>query len=474
MLDILPESLHFVGIGGIGMSGLAQMAASLGCDVSGSDRALNSPENARIIDSLRAQGIKLLPQDGSRYKNGQPGAIVYSTAIEEDNPDFLNSDKNTPRIHRSEAMSLCIGKLKAKTSYSISGTCGKTSVSAWMAEALHNLGKNPGFISGGLVNAFSSKKTAGNYTKGSGEYFVIEADESDKSLLNYTSDASMVLNIGTDHYSKEELASVFRKFLKQTGRIGVIEDKAFEAVGTEGLEHLEMLLFSTDKNAPSSIKGRKVIRLDSYRAGNDGVFASFDGLKEIRLQAPGFYNAANALAVYTGLLSLGFDSKSAREAVTGFRGVWRRFDYAGKTTSGAAVYDDYAHNVEKIISCLNAAKEICSGRLMALFQPHGFGPLGFMREELFAGMEKTLRKGDVFAFLPVYYAGGRTSFKPTSDEVADEYRKKAAAPENYRSFKDRKEAESFISAECSSGDVIMVMGARDNSLSTWAASICAK
>ena len=166
MSEQLPGRMHFVGIGGIGMSGLAQMARALGCEVSGSDRALKAPENAEIFHALSAQGISLHPQDGSRFAENTraPEALVYSTAIEEDNPDFQAAPE-CKRLHRSEALSLCVSAMHCKYTVAVTGTCGKTSVSAALAETLYNLGKDPGVLAGGLVNAFRTPLLAGNSRK---------------------------------------------------------------------------------------------------------------------------------------------------------------------------------------------------------------------------------------------------------------------------------------------------------------------
>lgn len=472
----LPRKLHFVGVGGIGMSGLAQMARSLGHEVTGSDRALHAPENAAVFQALCTQGVRLCEQDGSVYKDFTPDAVVYSTAIEEDNPDFRRAPANTERIHRSVALERALLELRAQTSFAVTGTCGKTSVSAWLAEALANLGEDPGVITGGLVNAFRSGTLAGNYRKGSGKYFVIEADESDKSLLNYPTDGAMVLNIGTDHYPKEELARVFGEFAGGAARIAVLEDRAYRIIrecrGKDFLpDRLERLLFSADRNAPERIDGIRVIRLNRFSSTKDGAYASMDGHAEIRLPAPGFYTAANALAVYTALLTLGFPPADAIRSVESFHGVWRRFNAAGTNSRGARVFDDYAHNVEKILSCIEAGREVATGRVIALFQPHGYKPFGFMREELFSALEKHLEKDDRFILMPVFYAGGSSSFSPTAEEVAAEYRNKTAFPERYLNFPDRESAGQYLREQSAPGDVILVMGARDNSLSNWARTI---
>jgi UDP-N-acetylmuramate--alanine ligase len=468
-IDILPDSLHFVGVGGIGMSGLAQMALSLGRKVSGSDRALENPENARIIDSLRAQGVRLYPQDGSVHAESAPGALVYSTAIEEDNQDFKLALPGTVRLHRSEAMALAFKALGQGGSVAVTGSCGKTSVSCWLAEALENLGQSPTLLSGGLSNRFGHDGLAGNFRRGSGPFSVLEADESDKSLLNYSSDYALVLNIGTDHYSKEELARVFREFLRKVAKGAVVEAEAFKMIGPEGLEHLDLRLISLEKG-PSEIAGRKVLRLDSYRVEGGRPLASFGGLKEIALPGPGLHNAANAMAVFASLSLLGLDDAEAMlKATSSFSGVWRRFEFAGRSLKGAPVYDDYAHNVEKMLSCIDAARSLCGkgGGVKAIFQPHGYGPWGFMREELHPALEACLRPEDCFGVLPVFYAGGTSSFKPTSEEVVSGYLAKGGRG-RYIAFKDRPDAEAFIDSEASPSDVVLVMGARDNSLSIWA------
>ncbi len=467
-LKELPGSLHFVGVGGIGMSGLAQMALSLGREVSGSDRALENPENARIIDSLRVQGVKLYPQDGSVFTDFSPKALVYSTAIEEDNPDFKLAPPGTERLHRSEAMALAIKALGGGGSIAVTGSCGKTSVSCWLAEALENAGASPTLLSGGLSNRFGRNGLAGNFRRGEGSLAVLEADESDKSLLNYSSDYALILNIGTDHYSKEELARVFREFLKKAAKGAVVEAAAFEMIGAEGLEHLDIRLFSLEKG-PSSILGRKVLRLDACKTEGGRALASFGGNPFIELPGPGVHNAANAMAVFETLRLLGYSQDRALEAVKGFSGVWRRFEFAGRSLKGAPVYDDYAHNVEKMVSCIEAARELCGpgGGVKAFFQPHGYGPWGFMRAELHPALEAVLKPSDAFCVLPVFYAGGTSSFKPSVEEVIAEYQAKGGHG-RYLSFKGRDEAEAFADEQLASEDVLLVMGARDNSLSHWA------
>ena len=471
----LPKSLHFVGIGGIGMSGLAQMFADLGCTVTGSDRALGHPENERIFASLRKCGAKLFPQDGSVYADGYaPDAIVFSTAIEEDNPDFRCAPEGTHRLHRSEALALGIGALQGRFTIAVTGTCGKTTVSAWLADALDRLGGDPGMLSGGYVKRFREGGAAGNYRGGFGQDFVIEADESDKSLLNYVPDTALILNIGTDHYSREELANVFLAFADSARSCAVMELEAFKEIGPDHFRSGKMIvLFSGDPGAPVSYAGRHVLRLDSYRVADGFAWCSFNGLPEIRLPMPGRHNALNALAVHTVLISRGYDSMEALKAVSEFGGVARRFDRAGVMENGAQVIDDYAHNVEKLASCIGAAQELApQGRVVTVFQPHGFAPLRFMQEALAKALPSVLRPADEFIFLPVYYAGGTASFSPTSGEVAEICRKAPGVKADaILVFDDRTACEAHLKTTVKSGDIAIIAGARDESLSIWAKSL---
>lgn len=457
--------LHMVGIGGIGMSGLAQMLVALGCKVTGSDRGLKLPENQRIFSALRGQGIALYEQDGSYIKDGKPSAIVYSTAIEKDNPDFLCAE-DIPKVHRSAALSAAM-LASGDRMIAVTGSCGKTTVTSWLAETLHNVGENPSFLTGGLVKNFARDGYAGNYFHGNGKYFVFEADESDKSLTAYHPDYALVLNIGTDHYSKEELAEVFKAFLRKVKIGAVIEDNVYKTIKDEIPLHLKIKTFSSSVNDKSSSDWW----LSSYKASKDGVKAVLNSKYEVSLPAPGLHTAVNALAIAAMLEMMGASVEKALASLEKFGGVWRRFDFAGCLSTGAKVYDDYAHNVEKIMSCMKAAREITSGRIYAVFQPHGFGPLGFMKDEMFSVFEKSFSENDIFAFLPVFYAGGTSSFKPSSEDVFNEYKTKASR--KYLYFKTREEAAGFFKANTTADDSVIVMGARDNSLSDWAAQLTA-
>lgn len=462
------KKLHFVGIGGIGMSGLAAMAKHLGWQVTGSDRGADRPENQRIISALKNQGIRIYPQDGSFAEAGLPDHIVYSTAIEEDNPDFIAAG-STPRMHRSELLGMLMSSLDGKETIAVTGSCGKSTVTAYLAEALFNIGADPSLLNGALSKRFKSENFAGNFHPGSGRYVVFEADESDKSLLNYDTDYAVILNIGTDHYSKEELAEVFGAFLKNVRKGAVFSDEVYEAVKAHIPPGLPVSVFYTSSSAEEKFA------LEDYfvdnSSGNRIPTAVFSGGTVLKLPQSGRHTALNALAISAMLQMLGFTPGAAISSLERFDGIFRRTDFAGKTRSGALVYDDYAHNPEKIISCLDAMRELSDGRVLAVFQPHGFGPLGFMRDALFEMLEKNLDPDDRFIMLEPYYAGGTTSFKPTSSSVIEDWKSRSPLPELYLNFGDRGNLRDYLLAHAEKDDVIVIMGARDNSLSDYAASM---
>ena len=459
------KNLHFIGIGGIGMSSLAAAALDMGLTVSGSDRGAERPENRHIIQPLKNQGITIFPQDGSRFAvHPLPDTIIYSTAIEADNPDFAASG-SIKRMHRSELL----GKLleySGKESIAVTGSCGKSTVCGYLAEALDNLNAAPAMLSGALSKKFKSEKFAGNYRSGKGKYLVFEADESDKSLLNYGADYAIILNIGTDHYDKSELSEMFGAFLKQIRKGAVLTLEVYEAVKDAIPETLPILIAAGEKNPDANEY------ISSYNSTPDGAVAGFSDGTTLKLPKPGRHMAINALTIKLMLQMLNFAGSDIIEALGSFEGVWRRDDYAGTMSNGAKVFDDYAHNPEKILSCLSGMRERTSGTLFAVFQPHGYKPFGFMESQLFEYMEQFLRPHDRLILLEPFYAGGTSSFSPSAVEIHAKWQKLSKDPERFITLPDRETVKEFLNKNAHNGDIVTIMGARDNSLSDFAAGLC--
>ena len=451
------NKIHFIGIGGIGMSALAQMYKSFGYQVSGSDRGFGKSENQPIFQPLLNQNIKIYPQDGSYLQDGIPEKIIYSTAIEKDNPDLQNTD-DAAIIHRSAALEDAIKSLNSKTSIAVAGSCGKTTVTSYLAELLFLLQKDPTFVSGGAVNRFISADQVGNFYNGKGKHLIFEADESDKSLTRYTPDYAILLNIENDHYPKDEIIKVFAEFIGKIKKGLVINHEIKEYFDHKIFNNLRVKTFS-------AINPQADYYINSYKADSGKFTAQINNKLNIELPSPGLHNALNAASILAMIELLKIDTTLAANSIKNLQGAWRRFNFHGTLTTGAKVFDDYAHNVQKIISCIKAAREACSNRIIAIWQPHGFSPLGFMREDLKNTLQKELQENEIFSFLPVYYAGGSTSFSPTSAEVANEYIN--AGNHKIKYFSTRQESETFIKENSREGDIVLIMGARDNSLSSW-------
>ena len=457
------KSWHIVGICGIGMSALAQFARACNIEVSGSDRALENPENSALKQMLVAQNIRLFPQDGSRFAPGneQPDAVIYSTAIEKDNPDFAASE-NIERIHRATALKMLIQQRcqSGKPSVAVAGSCGKTSTTAMIAEALSELNADPESINGGMIKAFSNDLYPGNYRYGSGA-LIFEADESDKSLLEFHPDYAVVLNIGTDHYPKDELAEMFTQFVNQSVKGAVLEQEVYDLIAPKLRQDLPVRTFSgTHAQADWFVS--------KYSAGCGQSYAAFNSGECRLLPAPGRHTALNAAAAAALLELMNINPADALQKLLNTHGVARRFDFKGRTSAGAAVYDDYAHNPEKVANIISAAQELTAdGKVLVFFQPHGYGPFGFMADELGKNLAALLRKDDRFFLAEPYYAGGSSSFSPHASAVLAQWQK-LYKNTSFELVNSRAELKTQLLALATAKDLILIMGARDNTLAEFA------
>ncbi len=487
--------IHFIGIGGIGMSGLASMYLAQGYEVSGSDRGAEKAENQRILAPLKKQGIRIYPQDGSFFDAEKSDMIVYSSAIENDNPDFKVLPANITRLHRSEALQKIILESRFQTTIAVSGSCGKSSVTAYLAETLLNCGIDVDCLNGAIIKRFQSADNVGNFRHGDGSVFVFEADESDKSLVNYTPDYAIVLNMGTDHYSREELAEVFGTFVNNAAKGAVVARSVyqdilpfldfpqkvtvFEAGDLQNGLYLSSYevrdVAVTPENPPSKLGDESVLK--AYGIFHDEavrcreLHVSFCDKYDLVMPIWGRHNALNALAIFAMLRNMNIKEEKILRALENFSGVFRRFDFAGLSREGAYIFDDYAHNPEKLISCLESARERSSNNIYLIFQPHGYGPLGFMQQELGRQLDCNLKDNEFFLMTEPFYAGGTTSFKPTSAEVIDQWHKDLKKKEHFIHVPDRDFLTAFLHEHLTVGDVAVICGARDNSLAEYALSL---
>jgi UDP-N-acetylmuramate--alanine ligase len=443
------------------MSGLAQLLRRQGYTVAGSDRQLSGPGRDELIASLQFHGIETYPQDGSGIAATGPVAIIASAAIEEGNPDF-QAGADVPRFGRAEALSAALARSGTKL-IAVAGSCGKTSVTGWLTAALRALGHRVEMVCGGYALASMAPSVPGNYDADPDpEFSVVEVDESDRSLVQFAPDLGVLLNVGHDHYGHEELIQVFGRFLDQCQSGVVLGADLLPMLGDRG---------PTVRTTFGTAAQGGDVSVTDYASDLDGIRFQLSGIGPCHSGQMGRHSALNATAVAAVLLQLGEEPSRIPSALASFAGIAQRFQ---RMTDGPSrsipVYLDYAHNPEKVRAALKTAQEAANGPILAAFQPHGYGPLGFMRDELRAVLAQTLQPKDLFVLLPVYYAGGTTSFRPTAAEVAADYAS-AGLPVCTVHTRDAliAKADEFAAP----ARLAVVMGARDPSLPQWTGQLAA-
>jgi UDP-N-acetylmuramate--alanine ligase len=391
--------LHFIAIGGAGMSGLALVCRSLGAEVSGSDRAESS-----YVERLRAAGID--PKVGHAPEQVPADAeVVVSTAIAEDNPELLVARERGQRvIHRGELLAeLC----SERRLLAIAGTHGKTTTAAMCIHALREIGADPCFFLGGELPGAGAGGAPTNAGWGEGEWVVAEADESDASFLDLKPEVAVITNLELDHHSRwsslSELREAFGRFA--AGSSELIIGRGVETTPTAGsLEKPRVTVFAVDP-PPGDPAQLVAERLDADDGGSrfraSGLLRPDGSSAEVvlRLAVPGRHNVANALAALGALAVSGADPTESAKALETFPGVSRRLELKGER-NGARIYDDYAHHPTEVSATLEAARELGPRRLIAAFQPHLYSRTKALATEFGAA----LAAADEVAVLDVYPA----------------------------------------------------------------------
>ncbi len=446
----------FVGIGGSGMMPLAMILAGQGARVSGSDRSLDSGRLPAKFDDLRARGIALFPQDGSGVAPGQ--IVVASAAIEASVPDLVAAEwLGCERMSRAELLASLFND--AAVSIGVAGTSGKSTVTGMIGWILHATGRDPTVMNGAVMKNFASPDAPfASALVGAGNAFVSEVDESDGSIALYRPRVAVLNNVSLDHKSMEELRALFGDFVAGA-ETAVLNAGDAEAAALAGRAE-RVVTFAVD--APACYRAEK-LALEPFAIAFDLVVG--DDRRRVRLAVPGRHNVSNALAAIAAAEAAGVPRGDALAAIEGFAGLKRRFELVGEA-GGIAVIDDFGHNPDKIAATLDTLHAF-PGRLLILFQPHGYGPLKVMRRELVAMFREKLGAEDLLVLPDPVYHGGTTSREVTSADIV------ADVDGNARHIADRAEAAAALVAEARPGDRIVVMGARDDTLSQVAAEMVA-
>ena len=442
------SSLHFAGIMGSGMSAIAQYLAWSGHEITGSDRIAFADEMKDGREKLERCGCKIFPQDGSGI-TAATEALVISTAIEDDNPDIAAGRKRgIPILHRSDVLAAIVASHRT---IAVCGTSGKSTVTAMIFEILRACGKNPSVITGANLIRLNQEGLLGNAFKGDSGNLVMEADESDGTLVKYRAEKAVFLNISKDHKSVNETLVLFERLSSQTPL--VIKNADDPGLNSIQAAHTFGLLGRADC-CPEAVKSVTPFVLFTLK-GTD-----------FELPLPGYHNLSNALAALCVCESQGCNLEAMVEPMREFRGVMRRFSVS-RTPKGITVIDDYAHNPDKIKAAILTARDF-GGRIFAIFQPHGYGPTRFLKDELVDTFTQLIRGTDEVYFLPIYYAGGTVKKDISSADLADLVGKRAVwsyAPQN------RRDLIAGLKERVKPGDVVILMGARDPTLSLLAQEI---
>ena len=437
---------HFSGIAGQGMNPLARLVRAWGHDVQGSDRAFDQGKERELGATLAGLGIRLVPQDGRAIVAGLD-RFVYSTAVEADTPEVRAA--RSLGIERVPRPVLLAEVLNAGTpSVAVAGTSGKSTVTGMLGWILREADV-AGTVLGGA--ALIGEGVSGCFAAGpAGGPVVAEACESDGTLVGYHPAIGVILNVSRDHDELDALRRQFAAFAAQCRTLLV------NAASAEAL--------ALGAAAGARAFGRAAgadFRLEIASAGPDrgrGTVRSAAATIALHVPQPGAHNLDNAAAAAAVSLTMGIAAPVVERAIAAFPGVARRFEIVGTTARGVRVVDDYAHNADKIRAALTTAQ--AAGRVIAVFQPHGFGPARFLRPELATLLPRLLRPEDRFCYAEIFYAGGTVARDISSRDLAADL--PAGLQAGYAA--DHPAVVAWVQREARAGDTVLLMGARDPGL----------
>ncbi|MYJ72053.1 MAG: UDP-N-acetylmuramate--alanine ligase [Rhodospirillaceae bacterium] len=459
-----PRSYFLCGIGGSGMLPLALILQAQGHRVEGSDRTLDATPSgeqaAAKFDYLHRRGIRLHPQDGSGIRRaGQ--ILVASAAVEDSVPDVAAAKRiGARRMSRPGVLAELFNAVPQRIG--VAGTSGKSTVTGMIAWILHCAGRGPTVVNGAVMKNFAGPDDPfASALAGSGDTVVSEIDESDGSIALFDPTVAVLTNISEDHKTMDELRSLFGDFVNAAGRSVLnSDDPEVRSIGRS---------LSAGRQTRFSLKDRSAdIFVDRLEPAPDGIgFHLFaEGLpngQPVGLQIPGVHNVANALAAIGAATSCGVPAAEAAGHLNGFAGLRRRLETVGGA-GGVTVIDDFGHNPDKIAATLDTLHDF-PGRLLILFQPHGFGPLRKMRRgfiDMFAGK---LGTEDVLLMPEPVYFGGTVTRDISSRDIVLAV---AAAGRQAEAHEHRSDCGDRLLELAEPGDRIVVMGARDDTLTEFA------
>ena len=446
------QNPFFIGIAGSGMSAIAQYLEGIGKNVSGSDRFFKDGEYNETKEKLEAEGIKCFVQNGDGITS-VTDIVVVSTAVEDTVIEVQKAKQlNIPVIKRAELLSIIA---ESKKTIAVGGTSGKSTTSAMLFDILEYAGLQPSIISGaGLVSIIKEGKI-GNAKVGAGEWLVIEADESDGSIIEYKPEIGLLLNIDKDHKEIVALIDIFRIFKNNSKKFIVNQSHALARQLSQDVKND----FSTDEKFPAGYTAK-----DFKQAGFNIQYTISD--TRFSINTIGKHNMENALAATAIANQLGVDLKVCAESLLFYEGIYRRQQVLGNK-NGVWVIDDYAHNPVKCAAAIEACQPIAP-KIIAWFQPHGYGPTKFLRNDFVQEIAKVLRPQDEIWMSEIFYAGGTTTKDISANDLIKDLKalnKSAFFVENRNNFL------TSVRPRLTNNCVLLLMGARDPSLEQFAKQV---
>ncbi|MFN3619092.1 UDP-N-acetylmuramate--L-alanine ligase [Sphingorhabdus sp.] len=454
------KSYFFCGIGGSGMLPLANIVRDAGASVSGSDRALDQGRLGPKFEWLQSLGIHLFPQDGSGLTSGDQ-ILIASAAIEDSVPDIAKAKAlGCARMTRAELLADLFNA--APRSVAVGGTSGKSTVTGMIGWILTEAGLDPSIMNGAVMKNFVADDAPfASARVGQGEVFVSEVDESDGSIALFTPEVAVLNNVSLDHKTLEELRQLFGDFAKKAKVCVWNTDDAETAalIAPMNLSGAVSFGFGPD----SAFRATDITDLP---LGSRFMLQALGETHDVTLTVPGRHNIANALAAIAASVALGVGVAQAVQSVERFNGLARRFDIVG-TANDITVIDDFGHNPDKIAATLATLKAF-SGRIIAFFQPHGYGPIRVMGSELATVFADMLGQDDHLLLCDPVYFGGTVDKSLGSQSITDAVTK---AGRNAEYIATREGCGNRIAELARPGDRIVIMGARDDTLSGFAGDV---
>ena len=449
------QNVFFIGIAGVGMSAVAQYLQGIGKQVSGSDRYFHPEEFNKTKNQLEAEGIKCFLQDG-RGISENTDLIVVSTAIEDTVFEVKKAKQlNIPIIKRSELLALIA---KSKKTVAVAGTSGKSTTSAMLFQILEDAGLQPSIISGAGLTKIIKEGKIGNAAVGKGDWLIIEADESDGSVVQYEPEIGLLLNVDKDHQEIEELMELFAIFKNNTNSLFVVNQ-------SNTLAKTLSANFQNDFGFENEQAKYNITKFNQK-----GFELSFEILgQKVKMNSIGQHSAENAAAAIAVANQIGVDLEICAKSLENYEGIYRRHQILGQK-NGIWVIDDYAHNPAKCAASIKACQPLAQ-KVVAWFQPHGYGPTRFLRKDFVDEISAALRPQDEIWMSEIFYAGGTAVKDISANDLIQDIKNNG---KNAFFVEDRNQLLENLKPHLGKNSVLLLMGARDPSLEDFCKNIYEK